>query len=91
MAPTTLNQAMPPALAVPPDLAKHLLHQMMPELKVVRASTPMDAKGLLDAPVERVTGANAPMPYARNLERAKTPSKDHIIPAVRRVCSENEG
>ena len=29
----------------------------------------------LDAPVERVTGANAPMPYARNLERLKTPSK----------------
>ena len=45
MAPTTPNQAMPPALAVPADLAKHLLHQMMPGLKV--ASTPMDAKGLL--------------------------------------------
>jgi pyruvate/2-oxoglutarate/acetoin dehydrogenase E1 component len=40
----------------------------------------------LDAPVERVTGANAPMPYARNLERLKTPSKDKIIDAVRRVC-----
>ena len=43
----------------------------------------------LDAPVERVTGANAPMPYARNLERAKTPSKDKIIAAVRRVCYAN--
>jgi pyruvate/2-oxoglutarate/acetoin dehydrogenase E1 component len=40
----------------------------------------------LDAPVERVTGANAPMPYARNLERGKMPSKDRIIAAVRRVC-----
>jgi pyruvate dehydrogenase E1 component beta subunit len=40
----------------------------------------------LDAPVERVTGANAPMPYARNLERAKTPSKERIADAVRRVC-----
>jgi pyruvate dehydrogenase E1 component beta subunit len=40
----------------------------------------------LDAPVERVTGANAPMPYARNLERAKTPSKERIIEAIRRVC-----
>jgi pyruvate/2-oxoglutarate/acetoin dehydrogenase E1 component len=43
----------------------------------------------LDAPVERVTGANAPMPYARNLERLKTPSKEKIIEAVRRVCSAN--
>ena len=40
----------------------------------------------LDAPVERVTGANAPMPYARNLERAKTPSKEKIMAAIRRVC-----
>ncbi len=43
----------------------------------------------LDAPVERVTGANAPMPYARNLERAKTPSKETILAAVRRVCYAN--
>jgi pyruvate dehydrogenase E1 component beta subunit len=41
----------------------------------------------LDAPVERVTGASAPMPYARNLERAKTPSKDRILDAIRNVCS----
>src|SRR5215467_9868254 len=40
----------------------------------------------LDAPVERVTGASAPMPYARNLEKAKTPSKDKIVDAVRNVC-----
>ena len=40
----------------------------------------------LDAPVERVTGANAPMPYARNLEQAKTPSKGKIVAAIRRVC-----
>jgi pyruvate dehydrogenase E1 component beta subunit len=43
----------------------------------------------LDAPVERVTGANAPMPYARNLERLKTPTKEKIIDAVRRVCNAN--
>ncbi len=40
----------------------------------------------LDAPVERVTGANAPMPYARNLERLKTPSKEKIVAAIRNVC-----
>jgi pyruvate/2-oxoglutarate/acetoin dehydrogenase E1 component len=41
----------------------------------------------LDAPVERVTGASAPMPYARNLERAKTPSKERILDAIRKVCN----
>ncbi|HLC41125.1 MAG TPA: pyruvate dehydrogenase complex E1 component subunit beta [Methylomirabilota bacterium] len=40
----------------------------------------------LDAPVERVTGANAPMPYAKNLEQAKTPSKEKIIEAIRSVA-----
>jgi pyruvate dehydrogenase E1 component beta subunit len=45
----------------------------------------------LDAPVERVTGANAPMPYARNLERAKVPSKERIVAAIRRVCGVDGG
>jgi len=40
----------------------------------------------LDAPVARVTGANAPMPYARNLERLKTPSKERIVEAIRKLC-----
>jgi pyruvate/2-oxoglutarate/acetoin dehydrogenase E1 component len=43
----------------------------------------------LDAPVERVTGANAPMPYAKNLEKLKTPTKERIVEAVRRVCNVN--
>lgn len=43
----------------------------------------------LDAPVERVTGANAPMPYARNLEKLKTPTTEKIVEAVRRVCYAN--
>jgi pyruvate/2-oxoglutarate/acetoin dehydrogenase E1 component len=45
----------------------------------------------LDAPVERVTGASAPMPYAKNLEKAKTPTKDRIMDAIRRVCYANGG
>ncbi len=40
----------------------------------------------LDAPVRRVTGENAPMPYARNLELLKTPSKAKIAAAIREVC-----
>ena len=41
----------------------------------------------LDAPVWRVCGANAHMPYARNLERLKTPSKDRIVDAFRKLCA----
>ncbi len=43
----------------------------------------------LDAPVERVTGANAPMPYARNLEKLKTPTTEKIVAAIRHVCDAN--
>ena len=39
----------------------------------------------LDAPVERVTGADVPMPYARNIELLATPHEQHIIDAVHRV------
>src|SRR5256886_2080949 len=55
----------------------------------IAASVTEQAFDDLDAPVERVTGANAPMPYARNLEKLKTPSKDKILAAVRRVCNAN--
>lgn len=41
----------------------------------------------LDAPVERVTGANAPTPYAKNLERAKVPNKERVIAAVKKVLA----
>jgi pyruvate/2-oxoglutarate/acetoin dehydrogenase E1 component len=57
----------------------------------IAASITEQAFDDLDAPVERVTGANAPMPYARNLERAKVPSRARIIEAVRRVCDGNGG
>ena len=39
----------------------------------------------LDAPVERVSGAEVPAPYARNLELAAFPSEQQVIDAVRRV------
>ncbi len=39
----------------------------------------------LDAPVERVSGAEVPAPYARNLETAAFPSEQQIISAVRRA------
>jgi pyruvate dehydrogenase E1 component beta subunit len=38
----------------------------------------------LDAPVERVSGAEVPAPYAKNLEQASFPNEDDVIKAVRR-------
>lgn len=39
----------------------------------------------LDAPVERVSGAEVPAPYARNLELAAFPSEAQIVEAVHRA------
>jgi pyruvate dehydrogenase E1 component beta subunit len=44
-----------------------------------------DAFDYLDAPLERVTGADVPMPYAINLERAALPQNSDIEAAVRRT------
>ncbi len=40
----------------------------------------------LDAPIKRISCAEAPMPYARNLEVAALPSVEKIIAAVKEVC-----
>jgi pyruvate dehydrogenase E1 component beta subunit len=40
----------------------------------------------LDAPVKRISCAEAPMPYARNLEVLALPSVEKIIAAVKEVC-----
>ncbi len=39
----------------------------------------------LDAPIVRVTGPDAPMPYAINLEQAYLPKPEFIVDAVRQV------
>jgi pyruvate dehydrogenase E1 component beta subunit len=44
-----------------------------------------EAFDYLDAPLERVTGADVPMPYAENLEKAALPQIDDIINAVKRT------
>ena len=43
----------------------------------------------LDAPVERVTGEDVPMPYARNLELLATPHEEQVIGAVKKVLYVN--
>ncbi len=40
----------------------------------------------LDAPVKRVSAADVPMPYAKNLENLAIPTVDQIVAAVREVA-----
>jgi pyruvate dehydrogenase E1 component beta subunit len=44
-----------------------------------------DCLDYLDAPVERVTSDDVPMPYARNLEIEVMPQAADVIEAVKRV------
>lgn len=39
----------------------------------------------LDAPIERVTGADVPMPYNKNLERAAIPDAERVKRAVKKL------
>ncbi len=48
-----------------------------------------DAFDHLDAPVERVTGADVPMPYAANLVDLTLPQAESIVDAAKRVCYAN--
>lgn len=50
------------------------------------ASVVEDSFGYLDAPVERITGADVPMPYAANLERMAVPQVEDIVRAAKRAC-----
>ncbi|MEL0072761.1 MAG: pyruvate dehydrogenase complex E1 component subunit beta, partial [Rhodobiaceae bacterium] len=45
----------------------------------------------LDAPIEAVTGADVPMPYAANLEALALPQIDQIVAAAKRACYYREG
>ncbi|CAK4073516.1 unnamed protein product [Aphanomyces euteiches] len=46
-----------------------------------------DAFDYLDAPLERVTGADIPMPYAENLEKLAVPQIEDIVAAVKRTTA----
>lgn len=43
----------------------------------------------LDAPVERVTAWDVPLPYARNLEQATLPQAENIVQAVKNTLRGN--
>jgi pyruvate dehydrogenase E1 component beta subunit len=40
----------------------------------------------LDAPIKRISTAEAPMPYAKNLENLALPDVSKIVAAVKEVC-----
>ncbi len=44
----------------------------------------------LDAPVERLCGAEVPMPYAAQLERASLPQVEDIVATVKRMVTSHE-
>lgn len=45
-----------------------------------------EAFDYLDAPVERVTGVDIPMPYAKSLEDASIPQTHNIVSAAKKAC-----
>lgn len=50
------------------------------------ARVAMEAFDELDAPPEKVAGADVPMPYAANLEQLALPDAEAVARAVRRAC-----
>ncbi|PPS06339.1 hypothetical protein GOBAR_AA14282 [Gossypium barbadense] len=50
------------------------------------ASIVEESFAYLDAPVERIAGADVPMPYAANLERMAVPQVEDIVRAAKRTC-----
>ncbi|KAA3462583.1 pyruvate dehydrogenase E1 component subunit beta-1, mitochondrial-like [Gossypium australe] len=50
------------------------------------ASVVEESFSYLDAPVERIAGADVPMPYAANLERMAVPQVEDIVRAAKRAC-----
>lgn len=49
-------------------------------LSLYSTSVIEESFGYLDAPVERIAGADVPMPYAANLERLAVPQVDFPLP-----------
>ena len=49
-----------------------------------------DAFDYLDAPMERVTGAEVPMPYADSIERLAVPQVDNIVNSVLQCTYRNK-
>jgi pyruvate dehydrogenase E1 component beta subunit len=46
-----------------------------------------EAFDYLDAPLERITGADVPMPYSISLEKSALPNTDDIATAIKRTLN----
>lgn len=49
-----------------------------------------DAFDYLDAPMERITGADVPMPYSISIEQAAIPQSQDIVKSVLKACYRNK-
>ena len=49
-----------------------------------------DAFDYLDAPMERVTGAEVPMPYSETIEKLAVPQIDNIVNATLQCTFRNK-
>jgi pyruvate dehydrogenase E1 component beta subunit len=61
-------------------------HQFCGVAAEISAQVMERAFDYLDAPVKRLSGAEAPMPYAKNLERLALPDVAAVVAAVREVA-----
>jgi pyruvate dehydrogenase E1 component beta subunit len=52
----------------------------------ITAAVQEQAFDYLDAPIKRLSGANVPMPYAKNLEQLALPDADRIVAAIKEVA-----
>ncbi|HEY0378713.1 MAG TPA: pyruvate dehydrogenase complex E1 component subunit beta [Pyrinomonadaceae bacterium] len=52
----------------------------------IAAEIQVRAFDFLDAPIHRISGADVPMPYAKNLEKLAIPDVEQIVKAVRAVA-----
>ncbi|EFO13180.2 pyruvate dehydrogenase [Loa loa] len=46
-----------------------------------------DVFNSLDAPIQRVTGVDIPMPYSEAVEAYSMPKGDHVVKAAKRILN----
>ncbi|GAB2209519.1 hypothetical protein Droror1_Dr00026737 [Drosera rotundifolia] len=55
--------------------------------KIIKLEPPiLESFEYLDAPVERIAGADIPIPYVANLERLAVPKIEDVVRAAKRTC-----
>lgn len=75
-----------PMFGVGSEICAQIMECMFRMFPINTISLIADAFDYLDAPMERVTGADIPMPYANNLEVASLPTVEDVVAMVKKVC-----